>query len=674
MVIIGKKIKRNQTKKYHGGESVPKKKNQTKKQFRKVGKLGGSDVADNGIIMKIIETKIDSPDKYNEVEARIKQMIDNGFDINSYINAGLTPLLYACELFCKNPNPNIKMLEILLNNGADVNKRSLTGKDTPLLFSLKKNLCSKIENIVEILIDYGADVNLLETNGKQQSPLHIACYQDDYNDIVEILLKKNANVNATDIDNVTPLHLACASHEYESLKLLLEKNIDVNVINIKRDTPLHYVCNGFSEDFDISYKFLRRLLRKGANINALNDVNHTPLMVLFDTIDDTEEINKFVINEHRNKKYVYVELVKYFIKKGANINITDDDNENALFQLLCTLFAFEEGCYRLCKELFINNLQVSVGLINEVLGYEEITPRLIGLLIKKGGNMNLIIDKAETEDFLLIYNIIKGEYEYSERCNTTIQNIIDRMKHENKIFTNSIVIPDSFGGRLPFIEEITPYEIEQLTTLSSRKEVEAGFDILLYKHNKEIKEHIEEEHDNALIIYYENKQNNMIDYECSLTYKTEHIVEGYLNRSNIFYRCKNYNHSFNYEKNVFFNKPLYKIDVGELVVYVSLRDVLKMIKSNHKFWLVKKTKTKIESVCSRLNLINDQTPGLNYDRISVNISSGNHCQADIDANGKFLKMDYLYDLIPVKQIIKNMEEPNDKEEHSTKKRKVSEES
>lgn len=644
------------------------KENHTKKRFRlpkagilhvkkSIKKKGGAEISDSGLMKEIIETYIDNDITYKNVERRTKELINRGFDINLYIHVGLTPLLYACQIYCEKTNPNIKMLEILLENGADVNKRSLVTGDTPLLFCLNKNDCNNIENIIDLLIHYNVDLNLKELYGKKMTPLHIACYHDDYYDIVdklldEKLLDRRAKINATDIDNLTPLHIACMNHDYNIVKLLLDNGSDINANTKKKYTPLHYLCASFEYNIETSYNILNLFIQKGANINAIDDMGQTPLMVLFDNIDNIN-IQK---NINGNRKFFFVELLKFFIKKGANINIKDK-NYNNIFIIICISYAHEQCCYYLCKELFRHNINITKELLNEVLGYQEITYKLLSLLVKKGANINkFIINMLPTKYLVLSENII------TENPKITPQFIIDLMINNRQIKRNILDIPETFNEELPFIEELKKPVLD-ITLLYSEHDVLEGFDYISGYRDIDEFRNDEENINNSLIIYYGITHNK---YKCGLINKRTQIIEGYIDRKNIFYICKDLNKAYNYKDNVYIDKPLYKMQVYELDVYVLLQDVLKMIKSTHEYWFLKKTDKQIDAVCSRSNLISNGNSHINYDGFQVNIMSGSHCQADKDADGNVLNPQYMYELIPVDRIEKTFKK---EDKYNSKKRK-----
>jgi ankyrin repeat protein len=56
---------------------------------------------------------------------------------------------------------------------------------------------------------------------------------------VEYLLKESANVEITDIEGNTCLHIASKKGDLDCVRVLAEYNIPVNSENLKNRTPLH---------------------------------------------------------------------------------------------------------------------------------------------------------------------------------------------------------------------------------------------------------------------------------------------------------------------------------------------------------------------------------------------------------------------------------------------------
>jgi len=91
--------------------------------------------------------------------------------------------------------------------------------------------------LVELLVNNGADVN--KKGIWDYTPLHIAAGLKFENiGIVKYLLDKNANVNAKMIDNQTPLHLAVRRGNAETANLLLKAGAKINEPDKKGNTPL----------------------------------------------------------------------------------------------------------------------------------------------------------------------------------------------------------------------------------------------------------------------------------------------------------------------------------------------------------------------------------------------------------------------------------------------------
>lgn len=65
------------------------------------------------------------------------------------------------------------------------------------------------------------------------NPLHVALGANEQTDVVENLIHKRVDVNATDAAKNTPLHLAAksATDNVDTAKLLIDAGADVNAVN-----------------------------------------------------------------------------------------------------------------------------------------------------------------------------------------------------------------------------------------------------------------------------------------------------------------------------------------------------------------------------------------------------------------------------------------------------------
>ena len=151
---------------------------------------------------------------------RIKRSIAKGADVNSMDWNGQTMLTAACRYwrigdrgikdFERQQTRICKMVEILIDNGADVNRLDDLLNEAPLHVAVER----KMYRVVEMLLAKGADPNLKDRNGN--TPLHFAVSYglDLYDtkkgirDIMELLIKNGADVNAQNNERMTPLELA----------------------------------------------------------------------------------------------------------------------------------------------------------------------------------------------------------------------------------------------------------------------------------------------------------------------------------------------------------------------------------------------------------------------------------------------------------------------------------
>ena len=122
----------------------------------------------------------------------------------------------------------------------DLNNRNFNINDTSYGYTLLSTaiLYNRI-NIVELLLNNGADVNI--RFGTNNFALNIAINKEDRINIVKLLLDRGANVNTRDINGNTPLYNASNLHFHEIIKLLLNYNADINLPNNNDYTPLDVI-------------------------------------------------------------------------------------------------------------------------------------------------------------------------------------------------------------------------------------------------------------------------------------------------------------------------------------------------------------------------------------------------------------------------------------------------
>lgn len=133
-------------------------------------------------------------------------------------------------------------------------------------------------DIIAMLIKFGADVNAKTERGL--TPLHVACTTNVALTIRE-LVKSGALIDgATDIED-SPLHDAARNLSYRAISCLLRRGADVNRTNVDGDTALHLAAAvqvQHDNEWDVA-RTLRCLLDANASLDAMNRLGETPLDV-----------------------------------------------------------------------------------------------------------------------------------------------------------------------------------------------------------------------------------------------------------------------------------------------------------------------------------------------------------------------------------------------------------
>ncbi|PLN84456.1 kinase-like domain-containing protein [Aspergillus taichungensis] len=126
-----------------------------------------------------------------------------------------------------------RKLQLLLDNGADIDARNLEG-DTALHLAIRR---MQTVDASKLLLQKGAST---EARGRhKRTPIHYAIYLER-EEIADLLLEGGANPNCEDEDGVTPLHTAVKSNRISTsfVERLIENVFDINKEDKNRHTPL----------------------------------------------------------------------------------------------------------------------------------------------------------------------------------------------------------------------------------------------------------------------------------------------------------------------------------------------------------------------------------------------------------------------------------------------------
>ncbi|KAF2073994.1 hypothetical protein CYY_004701 [Polysphondylium violaceum] len=181
-------------------------------------------------------------------------LLDNGCDPNVRdTKPGIR--LSSLHLAVNQKEPNIKIIEKLIQSGANVNQEA-TDRKTPIFHACS---ASRLD-IIKLLVEAGAKVALQDnpkTNGweyyRVTSPLHISVSKGDLQ-IVEYLLSNGGKANQILMDDVgeSLLHVAALNGDVEMTKLLISKGANINCLDCYEATPLDYAESGMNSNKDYS--------------------------------------------------------------------------------------------------------------------------------------------------------------------------------------------------------------------------------------------------------------------------------------------------------------------------------------------------------------------------------------------------------------------------------------
>ena len=188
----------------------------------------------------------------------IKLLIDNKANINYADDDGFNPLNIAIE------SGDMELTKFLITNGANVNSLMQDGVSLIGYAIAQNNM-----DLLQILIENGANVNNTNGDSWADTPLMTAS-RLGLDNVVRILLTRNADINAVDINGNTALHTAALNSQLSVVKLLLEKNPNLDIQNKVGNTALHLAV--ISGNIDI----VGELVLKGAKTKIRNNDGKYP--------------------------------------------------------------------------------------------------------------------------------------------------------------------------------------------------------------------------------------------------------------------------------------------------------------------------------------------------------------------------------------------------------------
>ena len=200
----------------------------------------------------------------------INALVAAGADVNAHGGDGVTPL-HAAWL-----NRNPEVVQALLRLGADPLARDQSGRlaDPTACANWNTEVFAQLAlpPHIELCLALGEDVNATDGNGN--TPLHLAAATASLAGVT-ILLEAGADLSTRNSGGATPLHLAARTPGAEIVTALLEAGADINAGATSHGTPLlHAVATPGSMREGV----VNALLEAGADVNAPDSAGNTPLL------------------------------------------------------------------------------------------------------------------------------------------------------------------------------------------------------------------------------------------------------------------------------------------------------------------------------------------------------------------------------------------------------------
>ncbi|KAL4427585.1 hypothetical protein ABPG74_012976 [Tetrahymena malaccensis] len=300
-----------------------------------------------------------------------------------------TPFYWACCL------GNLRIIRFLTEAGADINAK------TKLMRTALNKACflGRADVVSYLLSQPQIDFEWGDTKGR--NPLHnaifgprggregkkVGTFGKDCPEAALLLLEKGVNVDAEDVDQSTPLHIACSSEALDSIPLLIAYGADVNKQNKFGDTALHFASR---------FGHIKTVIMLIEQFNAL---------VLEDCKGFTGLDNALLGNHLDIYTYLIEKIAKEYIQtpdqKYRHLKNLIKQYENKTQKLYLQLFLNNVVCSDDYQYFFSNEIIEMLPLLRDVDMFDLLSQKFKSFFVQEDQiiNLLLIVIKSRKIDF-----------------------------------------------------------------------------------------------------------------------------------------------------------------------------------------------------------------------------------------------------------------------------------
>lgn len=204
------------------------------------------------------------------INAVLRVINSSNDDINNLDRDGKTTLFIAVE------ENSTNIVKDLLALGANPNLKNFKTS----MFPLSQAVINNNIRILQMLLDNEADINAQDNDGN--TALHYAVSLGHANIVKKLLSVKTIQLNLKNSFDYTPLYMAVLRHNQEITSLLLKAGADMYAENLNNNNDTPFIC-AVEECIQTNnpiYSILVNLfLQYGADSQRVNSMGISPLMI-----------------------------------------------------------------------------------------------------------------------------------------------------------------------------------------------------------------------------------------------------------------------------------------------------------------------------------------------------------------------------------------------------------